>query len=238
MTIIPAIDLIDGKCVRLSKGDYATQKVYNENPVEVAKMFEDSGITHLHVVDLDGAKASGIQNQRTLERICSATTLTVDFGGGLKSTNDVRIAFDSGAAKITGGSIAAKNRKLFLQWLETYGPERIILGADCKARKISTNGWLSTEEDLEVIDFIRSYEAAGITQCISTDIAKDGMLAGPSLELYADIIDQCSVEIIASGGISSMDDLRQLKRLGCSGAIVGKALYEGKISLNELAELC
>mgnify|MGYP001025003883 FL=1 len=237
MRIIPAIDIIDGNCVRLSKGDYSTKKVYNENPLEVAKEFEDNGIKFLHVVDLDGAKSKHIVNYKILELIASKTNLRVDFGGGIKTDKDVEIAFSSGASQITGGSIAANNSALFLQWLDRYGSDKIILGADCSNRKISTNGWLE-KSDIDVVDFIKEYETKGIKNVICTDIAKDGMLEGTSNELYKEIMNESSVNLIASGGVSSMDDLYQLIELGCEGAILGKAIYEGKITLKQLQELC
>ncbi len=237
MRIIPAIDIIDGKCVRLTKGNYDTKKVYDENPLKVAKAFEDNGIQYLHLVDLDGAKSKHVVNYKTLELIASKTSLKVDFGGGLRSDNDLRIAFECGAIQITGGSIAANNPELFLTWLAKYGSEKIILGADCNNRKISTDGWLESSE-LDVIDFIKDYEQKGVIQVICTDIAKDGMLQGASYELYAEIIANTKINLIASGGVSSIKDLDQLKNIGCKGAIVGKAIYEGKITLKELQQLC
>jgi phosphoribosylformimino-5-aminoimidazole carboxamide ribotide isomerase len=237
MKIIPAIDIIDGKCVRLQKGDYQKMTIYNEDPLEVARMFEDHGIKYLHVVDLDGARSKGLVNHRILEQISSKTNLLVDFGGGLKSDDDVRIAFESGACQVTGGSVALKDRRLFLSWLERYGASRIILGADCKNRKIASNGWLEGSK-VDVLDFIESYEAEGVRQVVCTDIEKDGMLKGPSSELYKEILAATKVELIASGGISVLEDLVSLKSAGCSGAIVGKAIYEGRISLKELSELC
>ncbi|MDP2089450.1 MAG: 1-(5-phosphoribosyl)-5-[(5-phosphoribosylamino)methylideneamino]imidazole-4-carboxamide isomerase [Flavobacteriaceae bacterium] len=237
MRLIPAIDIIDGKCVRLSKGDYNTKKVYNENPLEVAKAFEANGIQYLHLVDLDGAKSKHIVNYKVLDLITSKTNLKIDFGGGLKSDEDVAIAFDCGACQITGGSIAVNNPDLFLKWLTKYGYNKIILGADCLNRKIATHGWLKNAE-LDVIDFIKNYEAKGIQQVICTDIAKDGMLQGSSNELYADILSQSKVNLIASGGVSSIKDLEQLKEIGCEGAIIGKAIYEGNITLKELQKLC
>ncbi|MBL4625087.1 MAG: 1-(5-phosphoribosyl)-5-[(5-phosphoribosylamino)methylideneamino]imidazole-4-carboxamide isomerase [Flavobacteriales bacterium] len=237
MRIIPAIDLIDGKCVRLTKGDYNTKKIYNENPLEIAKEFEDNGIQYLHLVDLDGAKSKQIINNKTLELIAANTNLTIDFGGGLKSDEDVKIAFESGAHKITGGSIAASNPEIFMRWLTKYGSDKIILGADCKDRKIATNGWLKTL-DIDVVDFINTYKQKGITDVICTDIAKDGMLQGTSNELYSEIIKKNTINLIASGGVSSIDDLIKVKEIGCEGAIVGKAIYEGKITLKELQELC
>ena len=237
MRIIPAIDIIDGKCVRLTKGDYTTKKIYNENPLEIAKSFEDNGIQFLHVVDLDGAKSNRIINYKILEKLASKTTLAIDFGGGLKSEKDVEIAFESGAKQITGGSIAAKNRSEFVGWINRYGAEKVILGADCKDRKIATDGWLE-ESDTDVIEFIQSYEQNGIRDVISTDISKDGMLEGPSINLYKDILNQTHINLIASGGVSNINDLYRLKDIGCSGVIIGKAIYEGRITMKELSELC
>ena len=237
MRIIPAIDIIDGKCVRLTKGDYTTKKIYNENPLEIAKSFEDNGIQFLHVVDLDGAKSNRIINYKILEKLASQTTLAIDFGGGLKSEKDVEIAFESGAKQITGGSIAAKNRSEFVGWINRFGAEKVILGADCKDRKIATDGWLE-ESDTDVIEFIQSYEENGIRDVISTDISKDGMLKGPSIKLYKDILSQTKVSLIASGGVSNINDLYRLKEIGCSGVIIGKAIYEGRITIKELSELC
>ncbi|PIQ14687.1 MAG: 1-(5-phosphoribosyl)-5-[(5-phosphoribosylamino)methylideneamino]imidazole-4-carboxamide isomerase [Flavobacteriales bacterium CG18_big_fil_WC_8_21_14_2_50_32_9] len=233
MRIIPAIDIIDGKCVRLTKGDYATRKIYNENPLEMAKQFEASGVQYLHLVDLDGAKSNQIINYKVLEQIAINTSLKIDFGGGLKSTNDVEIAFNSGANQITGGSIAVKNPTLFKTWLEKYGSEKIILGADCNNRKIATSGWLESSE-LDVVDFIKNYEQEGIKTVICTDISKDGMLSGTANDLYKEIINKTNVKLIASGGVSCMDDLSLLQEMGCEGAIIGKAIYEGKISLKDL----
>ena len=237
MRILPAIDIIDGKCVRLTRGNYSTKKVYNEKPLEVAKEFEDNGIQYLHLVDLDGAKSKHIVNYKILKTIASKTNLKIDFGGGLRSNNDVRIAFDCGACQISGGSIAVNNPELFLEWLSTYGNERIILGADCKNRKISINGWLESVE-IDVIDFIIDFEQKGITHVICTDIAKDGMLEGSSNELYSGILSGTNINLIASGGVSSVNDLLQLRNMGCEGAIIGKAIYEGKITLKELKQLC
>ncbi len=233
MRIIPAIDIIEGKCVRLTKGDYSTQKTYNENPLEVAKEFEANGIQYLHLVDLDGAKSSRIINHKVLAQIATKTNLKIDFGGGLKSEEDARIAFESGANQITGGSIAVKNPDVFTGWLTKYGADKIILGADCKNRKIATHGWLETSE-IDVIDFVKEYEQKSVINCICTDVAKDGMLQGPSVALYLDILSKTTVNLIASGGVSSMNDLYRLKEIGCEGAIVGKAIYEGNISLKEL----
>lgn len=233
MKIIPAIDIINGKCVRLSKGDYSTVKVYNENPLEVAKEFEASGIRFLHLVDLDGAKSRHIVNHKILEDIARETTLQIDFGGGLKSLEDIQTAFNSGAEQITIGSIAVQDPGFCFDLISRFGPEKIILGADCKNRKIKTLGWLE-ESDRDVIDFILQYQQKGIQQVICTDIAKDGMLEGPSTDLYKDILDQISVQLVASGGISNIEDVHTMKAIGCSGTIIGKAIYEGKISLDEL----
>lgn len=234
--IIPAIDLIDGKCVRLSQGDYNQKTVYNENPLEVAKIFEAAGITRLHLVDLDGAKAKHIVNHRVLEIIASKTNLIIDFGGGLKSDEDLEIAFNSGAKMITGGSIAVKDQDTFLKWVEKYGSDKIILGADAKDRNIAVSGWLETTS-LSVIEFISEYHKKGITKVISTDISRDGMLSGPSIELYQEIIDVLpKVEIIASGGIATMNDILKLNEMGVPGVITGKAIYENRITLKEIAQ--
>lgn len=237
MRIIPAIDIIEGKCVRLSKGDYSTKKIYNENPIEVAKAFEDYGIEYLHLVDLDGAKSEHIVNYKVLEIICNRTKIKVDFGGGLKSDEDLKIAFKSGANQIIGGSIAVKNPDIFNGWLTKYGSHKIILGADCTNRKVVISGWLETSE-IDVVNYIKKYEKDGISYVICTDIAKDGMLQGTSNELYKEILSETQVKLIASGGVSNIDDLIYLDKLGCEGAIVGKALYEGKITLTQLGKLC
>lgn len=232
--IIPAIDLIDAKCVRLSQGDYNQKTVYNENPLEVAKMFEDAGITRLHLVDLDGAKAKHIVNYKVLETIAGKTNLVIDFGGGLKSDKDLEIAFNSGAAMVTGGSIAVKEKDTFLSWLEKFGSEKIILGADAKDGNIAVSGWLETTE-LAVIDFISEFHKQGISKVISTDISRDGMLSGPSFELYTDIMKTLpEVEIIASGGIATMDEILKLDEMGVPGVITGKAIYENRITLKEI----
>lgn len=235
MRIIPAIDIIGGKCVRLTKGDYSTKKIYNENPLEVAKEFEAHGIRYLHLVDLDGAKSHQIVNHPVLHAIATQTSLQVDFGGGIKSDEAVRIAFENGAHQITGGSIALQQPKLFLQWLETYGPEKIILGADSHHRRIATQGW-QQESDTDVVDFITSYTGKGVRYTICTDISKDGMLEGPSLDLYKEILGRTPLNLIASGGITTVHDLHLLQHIGCEGAIIGKAIYEGKITLRELQE--
>lgn len=233
MKIIPAIDIIDGKCVRLSKGDYDTQKIYNENPLEVAKEFESFGIQYLHLVDLDGAKSKHIVNQKVLETIAKETSLEIDFGGGLKTLEDIEIAFNSGAKQITIGSIAVQNPDFCFDLIEKYGPEKIILGADCENRKIKTSGWLE-ESQLDVIDFILQYKNKGIKNVICTDISKDGMLQGASDELYREIVEKTAVQLIASGGISCIEDVEQMKKIGCSRTIIGKAIYEGRISLQQL----
>lgn len=235
MRIIPAIDIIDGKCVRLTKGDYNTQKIYNDDPIEVAKEFEANGIQYLHLVDLDGARSKHIVNHKILQGITSKTSLKVDFGGGIKSDDDIRIAFENGAAQITGGSIAVQQPDIFQQWLDRYGSEKIILGADSNNRKIATHGWIQQSE-LDVVDFISDYAKQGILYVICTDIQKDGMLQGTSNELYREIIEETGVKLIASGGVSSMDDLASLQQLGCDGAIIGKAFYEGRITLAQLRE--
>ncbi|MGQ8336182.1 1-(5-phosphoribosyl)-5-[(5-phosphoribosylamino)methylideneamino]imidazole-4-carboxamide isomerase [Sunxiuqinia sp. A32] len=236
ITIIPAIDLIDAKCVRLSQGDYNQKTVYNENPLEVAKMFEDAGITRLHLVDLDGAKAKHIVNYKVLETIAGKTNLVIDFGGGLKSDDDLKIAFESGAEMVTGGSIAVKDRETFLKWIETYGAEKIILGADAKDKKIAVSGWQEVSE-LSILEFIESYTSKGIQQVISTDIARDGMLTGPSIELYKEIMEKFEgLGLIASGGIATMKDIHELDEMGVPGVITGKAIYENKISLGEISK--
>tara|TARA_B100000809_G_scaffold111195_1_gene109796 strand:- start:14949 stop:15674 length:726 start_codon:yes stop_codon:yes gene_type:complete len=234
MRIIPAIDIIDGQCVRLSKGDYSTKKVYNENPLEIAKQFEAHGIEHLHLVDLDGAKASHIVNHKVLEEIATKTNLKIDFGGGLKTDEDLKIAFESGAVQITGGSIAVKQPEVFKKWLAKFGADKIILGADANNEKIAISGWLE-ESDEELIPFVQNYLNEGVSYVICTDIAKDGMLEGPSFDLYEKMLKQLpGVQLIASGGISTFDELPKLAALGCEGTIIGKAIYENKISLKQL----
>lgn len=242
MRIIPAIDIIDGKCVRLSKGDYDTKKIYNENPLEVAKEFEAHGIQYLHLVDLDGAKSKHIVNHKVLEQIASQTGLKIDFGGGLKTDDDLRIAFESGASQITGGSIAVKDAETFANWINTYGAHKIILGADAMYEKIAVSGWLEESKE-ELIPFIKAYQKKGIEYVICTDISKDGMLEGPSFDLYEKIINTSTVisgnfdkslKLIASGGISTFEELPRLAEIGCEGTIIGKAIYENRISLKEL----
>lgn len=232
--LIPAIDLIDGKCVRLLQGDYDSKKVYNENPVEVAKEFEDHGIRRLHVVDLDGAASHHVVNYRTLERIAGQTALVIDFGGGVKSDEDLHIAFESGAQMVTGGSIAVKNPDLFCRWIETYGGEKIILGADVKERMIAVNGW-KDESACELFPFLEDYIRKGVKKVICTDISCDGMLQGPSVSLYKEILEKHpGLGLIASGGVSCIDDIEVLQEAGVPAVIFGKALYEGRIRLPDL----
>lgn len=234
MHIIPAIDIIDGKCVRLTQGDYAQKKVYNEDPLEVAKAFADAGITRLHLVDLDGARAKHIVNHKVLERIASKTNLHIDFGGGLKKDDDLRIAFECGAQQITGGTVAVKDPDLFLSWLERFGPERIILGADVKNGKIAVSGW-EEESQEELLPFLERYLAAGVRYAICTDVSKDGLLAGSAKELYAQIRSEFpDLQLIASGGVTAIDEVEELREIGCFGAIIGKAIYEGRIALKDL----
>ncbi|MDG5799716.1 1-(5-phosphoribosyl)-5-[(5-phosphoribosylamino)methylideneamino]imidazole-4-carboxamide isomerase [Marinilabiliaceae bacterium ANBcel2] len=232
--IVPAIDIIDKKCVRLQKGDYNTKKVYSSNPVDVAKSFENHGITRLHVVDLDGAKAGKIINYDVLSEIATNTSLIIDFGGGVKTVEDLIIAFDSGAKMVTGGSIAVKNRPEFVSWLDKYGGGKIILGADVRDKKIAVSGWTETS-DIDLFDFLTGYINSGVTQAVCTDISKDGMLQGPSLSLYSDIMQRFpELYLIASGGVSCMKDIYQLQKIGIPAVIFGKALYEGKVSLKEI----
>lgn len=234
MIIIPAIDIINGQCVRLTKGDYDQKKIYNTDPLEVAQNFEKEGFTHLHLVDLDGAKGGKIINADVLKNITTHTQLKVDFGGGVKSNEDIQLAFDCGAQQITGGSIAVKNKDLFTSWIKTHGAEKIILGADVKEEKIAVSGWLETS-DVHLFDFLQEYIALGIKYVICTDIAKDGLLQGSSNALYAKILDAFpQIKLIASGGVTSEDDLKILQDLNIYGAIVGKAIYENKLSLATL----
>lgn len=232
--LIPAIDLIEGKCVRLTQGDYATRKVYNEDPLDVARQFEDHGIRRLHLVDLDGAKAGRIINYKVLEKLATQTGLVIDFGGGLKSDDDLRIAFDCGAEMITGGSIAVKQPDRFLSWLTQYGAGRIILGADAKDKKIAVSGW-EEGTDFELIPFVRDYQAKGVQKIICTDISRDGMLQGPAIDLYKELQEALpGLYLIASGGVSSIADIERLAEAGIPAVIFGKAIYEGRIPLKEL----
>lgn len=232
--IIPAIDLIDGKCVRLSQGDYSQKTTYNENPLEVAKMFEDAGVQRLHLVDLDGAKAHRIINHKVLENIAAHTNLIIDFGGGLKSDEDLRIAFESGAQMVTGGSIAVKQPETFNSWISKFGGDKIILGADVKDGKIAVGGWIETT-DLELMPFVENYMTQGVKKVICTDISKDGMLQGPSTDLYVKMLQQQpELYLIASGGVSSIDDIVKLEEANVPSVIFGKAIYEGRIQLKDL----
>lgn len=232
--LIPAIDLIDGKCVRLTQGDYDTKIIYNEDPLEVAKMFEDHGIHRLHVVDLDGARAGRIINYKVLERLSTRTSLIIDFGGGLKQEDDLEIAFESGAQMITGGSIAVKSPEIFTSWITKFGSDKIILGADAKHKKIAISGWEETT-DKELIPFIDAYYKKGITKVICTDISKDGMLQGPSTELYQEMKNELPyIYLIASGGVSCIEDIEKLQEANIPAVIFGKAIYEGKIQLKDL----
>ena len=234
MELIPAIDLIEGKCVRLTQGDYSTRKVYNEDPLEVALQFESVGIERLHVVDLDGAKAGHIVNYNVLERLASRTRLIIDFGGGLMSDEDLRIAFDCGAQMITGGSIAVKNPERFLTWLEKYGGERVILGADAKDKKKAVSGW-EEGTDLELIPYVKDYREKGVQKIICTDIGRDGMLQGPAIDLYKEIKEEVEgLYVIASGGVSSMADIERLDEAGFPAVIFGKAIYVGRIRMSEI----
>ena len=234
MLIIPAIDLIEGKCVRLTQGDYAQKKIYNERPLEVAKEFEDAGLTHLHLVDLDGAKAKKVINWKVLENLASKTNLKIDFGGGVQSDDDLKIVFDCGAKQVTGGSVAVKNSEMFQRWLTDFGGEKIILGADAKDERVAVSGW-EEGTTLWVYDFVQKWVELGVKYCISTDVAKDGLLQGPSFDLYKNLQDQCpDLQLIASGGVSSISDLELLAEMNLYGVIVGKAIYEGRIQLAEL----
>lgn len=234
MQIIPAIDIIEGKCVRLTQGDYEQKKIYNENPLEVAKQFEDAGLKRLHLVDLDGAKAGVVKNWKVLENIAGKTSLIIDFGGGIKTDTDVNIVFNSGAALATVGSIAVKNEQEFVKWLLQYGADKFLLGADVKNEKIAVGGWLETT-DVSIYDFLQNYFDKGVRQVFCTDVSKDGLLQGPATELYTKIVQQFrELHFIASGGVSTVQDLRDLEQAGCKGAIVGKAIYENRISLKEL----
>jgi len=233
MKIIPAIDIIDGKCVRLSKGNYNSQITYNQNPLEVAKTYEDHGIEFLHLVDLDGAKSNHIINYSILEIIASKTNLKIDFGGGIKTENDVNLAFNSGANQVTCGSVAVKQPEIFCDWILNYGSEKIILGADVRGKYVATDGWINTSNQ-SIFDFINFYKNKGIETVTCTDISKDGMLEGPSFKLYSKIIDAYNINLVASGGVSEYDDILKLDDMGCYGIIIGKAIYENKISLKQL----
>ncbi len=234
MQIIPAIDIIEGKCVRLTHGDYSQKKIYNEHPLDVAKQFEDAGLQRLHLVDLDGAKEGKVKNWKVLEALAGKTSMVIDFGGGIKSEKDVQIVFDSGAALATIGSMAVKEKETFIQWLLKFGAEKFFLGADVKAEKLTITGW-TEQTDIWIYDFIEDYIQQGITQIFCTDVAKDGALEGPSTALYKNIIEKFpKLNFIASGGVSSIDDVYALQDIGCSGVIIGKAIYEGRVTLKEL----
>ena len=234
--IIPAIDIIEGKAVRLTQGDYSQKKVYNEHPLEVARQFEDAGLRRLHLVDLDGAKDGRVRNWKVLETLAGKTSLIIDFGGGIKTEKDLEIVFDSGAALATVGSIAVKNEEEFVRWLLRFGPQKFLLGADVKGEKIAVSGWMETT-DTWVYDFIEKYIQHGVQQIFCTDVSKDGKLEGPSLDLYRNIIKKFpGLHFIASGGVSSMKDLDDLRKIGCKAAIVGKAIYEGRINMAELTK--
>jgi phosphoribosylformimino-5-aminoimidazole carboxamide ribotide isomerase len=237
MRIIVAIDIIGGKCVRLTRGDFNTKKIYNVDPMEVALEVEDNGINYLHLVDLEGAKNKKLENIKVLEKIAWKTKLKIDFGGGLRSYEDLITAFNAGARQVTAGSIAVTEPQLFIEWLTKLGQEKLILGADCNDRKVLTGGWLE-KSDKEIISFISDYKSKGVKYTICTDIKKDGMLQGPSIDLYREILDAVKINLIASGGISSIGDIEDVREAGCEGVIIGKAVYEGKITLKELAKLC
>lgn len=237
MRIIVAIDVIGGKCVRLTRGDFNTKKVYNEDPLEVARQVEDNGIKYLHIVDLDGAKNKKIENLKVLEKIAGNTSLKIDFGGGIRSDEDLRMVFNAGAVQITAGSIAVTDHELFMRWLADYGTDKLILGADYKDRKISAGGWLENS-DKDLISFLSDYKNKGVKYTVCTDIDRDGMLKGPATELYKEILETVDINLIASGGISSLTDIDEIREAGCEGVIIGKAFYEGKITLKELGRQC
>lgn len=235
MQIIPAIDIIEGKCVRLTEGDYAQKKIYNENPLEVAKAFEGIGLMRLHLVDLDGAKAGEVVNWKVLEKIANQTQLKIDFGGGIKTEATLKTVLDTGAKYATIGSLAVKSPEIFQEWIARFGAKVFMLGADVFEEKIAIGGWLE-KTNITVFDFMKLYMDKGVKQIFCTDIQKDGKLEGPSIELYQKILEQFpTLHLIASGGVSSLDDLIELEEIGCSAAIVGKAIYENKITINELA---
>ncbi len=234
--IIPAIDLMDGKCVRLTQGDFARRRTYADDPVEVARAFEDAGLTRVHIVDLDGAKSGIPANLHVLERVAKSTKLRIDYGGGIKTDDHIKWVFDAGAEFVSIGSVAVKEPELFFEWIAVYGSDSILLGADVREGMLAINGW-QTETDLEIISFLRGFYARGVEQAFVTDIGKDGALRGPAVELYGEIIGEVpDLRLIASGGISSMDDICQLAKIGCSGVIVGKAIYEDRVTLGELAK--
>jgi len=233
MKIIPAIDILDGKCVRLSKGKYDTSKIYNKNPVDVALEFQDNGVEHLHIVDLDGARSNKIENFKIIEQIVRKTNLDIQFGGGIKSDYQIKIAFDSGVSKVIAGSIAVKNPEKFIKWIDNFGFEKIILGVDYFKFKVYTNGWLN-EENISPMTLIKSFLKYNLKYVICTDIEKDGMLSGPSFSMYENILSKTKIKLISSGGIKGIDDLEKLLKIGCNGAIVGKAIYENLISMDDI----
>lgn len=237
MRIIIAIDIIEGKCVRLTKGDFTTKKIYNEDPLEVALQIEDSGLGYLHLVDLDGAKNKKVVNLKVLEKIAGRTSLKIDFGGGVRSINDIKSVFNAGANQVNAGSIAVTEPETFTGWLNEVGPEKLILGADCADGKVSTAGWLE-KSDLDIITFLTGYASKGVKYTVCTDISRDGMLNGPAVALYKEILDAVKINLIASGGITSVKDIEDLIVTGCEGAIIGKAVYEGKLTLKTLGMLC
>jgi phosphoribosylformimino-5-aminoimidazole carboxamide ribotide isomerase len=235
--IIVAIDIIDGKCVRLTKGDFSTKKIYNEDPVEVALEIEDNGLGYLHLVDLDGAKNKKVVNLKVLEKIAGKTNLKIDFGGGIRSNSDITSVFNAGASQVNAGSIAVTEPETFLGWLAELGPDKLILGADCIYGKVSTAGWLE-KSDAGIVSFISDYSSKGVKYTVCTDIALDGMLQGPAVKLYKEILDSVKINLIASGGITTEKDIEDLIDTGCEGAIIGKAVYEGKLTLKTLGKLC
>jgi phosphoribosylformimino-5-aminoimidazole carboxamide ribotide isomerase len=237
MRIIVAMDIIGGKCVRLTRGDFNTKKIYNEDPLEAARKIEDNGIKFLHLVDLDGAKNKKIENIKVLEKISGNTNLIIDFGGGVRSDDDLRTLFNSGAEQVTAGSIAVTDNGLFMKWLTVYGPEKLILGADYKNRMVSTSGWLENSDN-DIISFLSDYYKKGVKYAICTDIERDGMLKGPATELYREILEKVKISLIASGGVTSLKDIQDIRDAGCEGVIIGKAVYEGLITLKELGRLC
>ncbi len=237
MRIIVALDIIEGKCVRLTRGDFSTRKVYNEDPLEVAREIEDSGLTYIHLVDLDGARNKKMQNLNMLEKIAWKTNLKIDYGGGIRSYDDLIAAINAGARQVIAGSIAVTDPQIFLEWLSKLGQQKLILGADSVDRKVATGGWLE-HSDKDIITFISDYKSKGVKYAICTDIKKDGMLRGPALKLYKEILSLVKINLIASGGISSIKDIENLRDAGCEGAIIGKAVYEGRLTLKELGTQC
>lgn len=237
MRIIVAMDIIGGRCVRLTKGDFSTKKVYNEDPIDFALAMEDTGLRYLHFVDLDGARNKKVENIKVLEKIKRKTRLEIDFGGGLRTYDDVLTVLNAGARQVTAGSIAVTDPVMFMDWLRRLGHEKVILGADCIDRRVATSGWQDNSEK-EIISFISDYRAKGVKYTICTDISKDGMLQGPSTGLYREILEAVNISLIASGGISSLKDIEDVRKAGCEGVIIGKAIYEGKITLKELGEIC